>query len=168
MEDRRLLSASPTIQLFNASPALFVENLGQIADESVGYAFQGSGANVLMTDAGPVFQVFQPDPAQGPAGGVQPGDPSDPIGGLTEPGSFATRAVQFSATFDGAHSVAPVGLDQARTVYNYYVGDQSNWRSGVPTFQKIGYLGLYDGIDLYTWGRRDSLKYEFHCAPGAD
>ena len=165
LEDRRLLSASPTIQLFNASPALFVQNLGQIADESVRYAFQGSGANVLMTDAGPVFQVFQRDPAQAPEGAV--GSDASPTG-LADPQSFATRAVQFSATFDGAHSVAPVGLDQARTVYNYFVGDQSNWRTGVPTFQKVGYLGLYDGIDLYTWGRRDSLKYEFHVAPGAD
>ena len=61
-----------------------------------------------------------------------------------------------------------MGLDQAATVCNYFVGDQSTWRSAVPTFEKVAYQGLYDGIDLYTWGQRDNLKYEFHVAPGAD
>jgi hypothetical protein len=32
----------------------------------------------------------------------------------------------------------------------------------------VAYNGLYAGIDLVTWGQRDSLKYEFHVAPGAD
>ncbi len=38
----------------------------------------------------------------------------------------------------------------------------------MPTYQEVAYDGLYAGIDLVTWGRRDSLKYEFHVAPGAD
>ena len=59
-------------------------------------------------------------------------------------------------------------MDQAAAVHNYQVGDQSTWRSGVPTYETVAYAGLYDGIDLFTWGRRDSLKYEFHVAPGAD
>ena len=60
LEDRRVLSiSSPTIELFDAMPALFVENQGQWADESVRYGFSGSGANVLHTDSGPVFQLFQ-------------------------------------------------------------------------------------------------------------
>ena len=60
LEDRRVLSiSSPTIELFDAMPALFVENQGQWADESVRYGFSGSGANVLHTDTGPVFQLFQ-------------------------------------------------------------------------------------------------------------
>jgi hypothetical protein len=46
LEDRRLLSAGgQQIQLFDASPALFVQNQGQIADASIRYAFQGSGAS---------------------------------------------------------------------------------------------------------------------------
>ncbi len=62
LEQRLLLDGlaeSQAIELFNVSPALFVENQGQWADESIRYAFQGSGANVLFTDGGPVFQVFQ-------------------------------------------------------------------------------------------------------------
>ena len=70
--------------------------------------------------------------------------------------------------FQGANLVVPTGLDQAATVYNYFVGDQSQWLSGVPTYQKVAYDNLYAGIDLETWGQRSGLKYEFHVAPGAD
>ena len=46
LEDRCLLDGAlgqQAIQLFDASPALFVENLGQWSDPAVRYAFQGSG-----------------------------------------------------------------------------------------------------------------------------
>ena len=193
LEDRRLLSASlgqPAIELFDVSPALFVENQGQWPDESVRYAFNGSGATILHTDAGPVFQLFQReaveesqegwlgqseavpqdphDPLPGASLRSATSHPSDPIGALHEPEEAVTLTTQFSVTFDGAERVEPVGLDRAETVFNYYLGEQSNWRSNVPGYATVAYPGLYDGIDLLTFGRRDSLKYEFHVAPGAD
>ena len=75
---------------------------------------------------------------------------------------------QVSVSFDGANQVAPVGLEQAQARFNYLRGPQENWHSGVPSYEVVAYQGLYDGIDLRTWGQRDSLKYEFHVAPGAD
>ena len=166
LEDRRVLSiSSPTIELFDAMPALFVENQGQLADESVRYGFFGSGANVLHTDSGPVFQLFQREAVEetGKADHL-----NGPPGLFVEPEEVITQHTQFSVRFDGADTVEPVGLDQAETVHNYFLGDQANWRTGVPTYETVAYPALYDGIDLFTWGRRDSLKYEFHVAPGAD
>ena len=192
LEDRCLLDASldqHAIQLFDASPALFVENVGQWSDPAVRYAFQGSGENVLQTQTGPVIQLFQREAATGGTGvaptvgwGVSPSSPTaqpllspdasptspDAAHAFNDPANLVTNSTQFSVSFAGANLVQPVGLDQAATVYNYFVGERSNWHTGVPTFQKVGYPGLYEGIDLYTWGRRDNLKYEFHCAPGAD
>ncbi|MCH8044429.1 MAG: SBBP repeat-containing protein [Planctomycetes bacterium] len=180
LEDRRMLAVGgvetpgQALELFSVSPALFVENQGQWADESVRYAFFGDGANVLHTDTGPVFQLFDRDDSEvgvsvGDVGGVSDGD-QDPFE-FEPPSAVDTSDIQmaeFSVRFDGAAAIAPVGLDPAQTVYNYYVGDQSTWRSGVPTFETVAYPGLYEGIDLLTWGRRTSLKYEFHVAPGAD
>lgn len=60
LEDRCLLDATldqQAIQLFNVSPALFAENLGQWSDPAVRYAFQGSGANMLDAQTGPVIQL---------------------------------------------------------------------------------------------------------------
>jgi len=170
LEDRRLLSASlgqPAIELFDVSPALFVENQGQWPDESVRYAFHGDGATVLHTDAGPVFQLFSShlapqDEAADDSSHLAPQDEA------TSRGARRLLSTQFSVTFDGAERVEPVGLDRAETVFNYFLGEQSNWRSNVPGYATVAYPGLYDGIDLLTFGRRDSLKYEFHVAPGAD
>ncbi|MCY2994691.1 MAG: SBBP repeat-containing protein [Planctomycetota bacterium] len=169
LEDRRVLNAAPTdpqaIRLFDASPALFAANQGQVADASVRYAFQGSGANVLLTDNGPVLQVFRQT-----AAAVVPTtpDPGEPQGVPSWPANATTQSEQFSVHFQGANTVTPVGSDQAPTVFNYCVGDRSQWHLGVPTYQKVAYEGLYSGIDLETRGGHDSLKYEFHVAPGAD
>ena len=63
----------------------------------------------------------------------------------------------------------PTGADLNRAKVNYYIGkNANNWRTNVATYATVVYPGLYDGIDLYTYGRRTHLKYEFHVAPGAD
>ncbi len=79
-----------------------------------------------------------------------------------------TRPLQFSASFVGARTVCPVGLQRACAVFNYCVGKQADWRMGVASYEKVMYPGLYEGIDLHVWGLRSRLKYEFHVAPGAD
>ena len=155
LEARLLLDGAAgeqAIELFGVSPALFVENQGQWPDESVRYAFQGSGANVAFTDAGLLFQVFR---AEGAEDADDPGAWDDRY--MPTPEDVKLRWAEFSVSFDGANELAPVGLDQSQSVFNYYVGDQADWRSGVPAYETVAYLGVYDGIDLYTWGRRDSL-----------
>jgi hypothetical protein len=183
LEDRRVLSvASPQIELFSTSPALFVQNQGQWADESVRFLHNGNGVNVAMTDTGPVFQVVRREVIEDDSGydeGVF--DPDADFPGDGWPGSFPggrpvpfdvdqyrTETLTFAASFVGAAQVAPVGLQQSETIFNYFVGDQANWRSEVPSYEIVAYEDLYDGIDLHTWGLRSSLKYEFHVAPGAD
>ena len=67
LEGRRLLSAlahEQVVELSSTSPALFVENQGQWTDESVRFLHQGDGVNVAMTDAGPVFRLFQREEAE--------------------------------------------------------------------------------------------------------
>ena len=130
------------IQLFSAAPAAFIENTGQLDDPSIRYVFNGSGANVYHTTTGPVFQVLQSSPS---------------------------ASLVLSATFPAAKMILPAGEDLQQSSVNYYHGnDGAKWQVNVPTFSKVVYRGLYDGIDLHTFGRRSSLKYEFHVAPGAD
>jgi hypothetical protein len=136
-----------TMRAFDLSPALFVENKGQW-NEAVRYGFDGRGVRVSFTDSGPVFQMLKTT-----------GDKENP----------ETAQVVFTATFAGARQVRPTALERSDTQVNYYIGDDPlKWQSGVASYKKILYKGLYDGIDLYTWGKRSGLKYEFHVAPGAD
>jgi len=191
LEARLLLSGeaagAQAVELFGVSPALFAENQGQWPDPAIHYAFDGDGADILFTDAGPVFQVTSRIPRAAAVSpvleefrttGLSPASLEQNalfpqrLTGQTLVGpaddEFITRATQFSVNFDGANTVAPTGLDRAETVFNYHLGDASTWRDGVATYGTVAYLDLYDGIDLHTWGRRDSLKYEFHVAPDAD
>ena len=182
LEPRLLLDGDPAaqqaIELFSVSPALFVENQGQWADASVRFVHNGSGANVAMTDAGPVFQMFRQVPKEGSADGLKEllgdGSPDDglpddlPGQDRFDPEAYDTQVLQFSSSFVGANAVSPVGMQPSETVFNYFIGDEADWREGVASYEVVAYMGVYAGVDLHAWGKRDSLKYEFHVAPGAD
>ncbi len=145
LEPRILLNGTPTpaLDLFDALSPLFIENQGQWADASVRYGFQDHGLSVSMTDAGPLFRL-------------RDGSGAD------------AQSADFAATFVGAAAVTPVGVDPSGAAFNYYVGDQSTWRTGVSGYAGVEYAGLYDGIDLQVNGQPGGLKYEFDVAPGAD
>jgi len=121
----------------------------------------GNGVNVALTDRGPVFAVFRQGATSDNAG------PED-LAGENPAEAPATEVLAFSAQFVGARETVPVGRQRAETVFNYFVGPEERWRSEVPSYEVVAYEGLYEGIDLYTWGQRSRLKYEFHVAPGAD
>ncbi|MGH2772219.1 MAG: SBBP repeat-containing protein [Actinomycetota bacterium] len=49
---------------------------------------------------------------------------------------------------------------------NYFTGSASV--QGLPTYAKIGYRGIYPGIDISYYGKAGQLEYDFIVAPGAD
>jgi len=165
LEERLLLSAAggmneqEAMQIFNAAPAVFVENAGQWADESVHYAFSGAGTNIAFRDSELEFQLYR----QTPGDTVPEPDPR----GMSED-DYVTETTSFSVSFDDANASEPVGLGRSDSTFNYAIGDESTHRDGVSGYDTVSYPDLYSGIDLHTWGRRDSLKYEFRVSPGAD
>ena len=136
------------LSIFSVSPALFEQNDGQFSDPGVRFVHRGKGANVLLTDSGPVFQLFRSE---------------------GEGESATMQAHVFRVCFEGARPVRPVGLGEPKARFNYYVGnDPARWREDVPTYEKVAYRGLYPGVNLVVHGMRSHLKYEFRVAPGAD
>jgi uncharacterized repeat protein (TIGR01451 family) len=64
---------------------------------------------------------------------------------------------------------AASGLDQLPGVANYLRGhDPSQWQTGIPTYQKVKYTGVYPGVDLVYYGNQGRLEHDFIVAPGAD
>ena len=52
---------------------------------------------------------------------------------------------------------------------NYFIGkDPSKWHAGVPTFGRVGFHGVYKGVDLIYYGNQKHLEYDFVVAPHAD
>lgn len=61
------------------------------------------------------------------------------------------------------------GLDELPGKSNYFIGnDPSRWRTGVPSYRKVGFAQVYPGIDLVYYGNQRQLEYDFVVAPGAD
>src|ERR1700687_1294803 len=61
------------------------------------------------------------------------------------------------------------GVDELAGTSNYFIGnDPTKWRTNVPTYGKVKYVGIYSGIDLVYYGNQRQLEYDFIVAPGAD
>jgi uncharacterized protein (TIGR03437 family) len=127
-----------------AVPLSFEANDGQ-ADSQVRFLSRGDGYSLFLTSHEAVFMLRPPAGAKAP--------PS-----------------VFRMELRGANRAAQVtGADKLAGVANYYVGnDPKKWRSGVTTYGKVKYQGIYSGIDAVFYGNQRQLEYDFVVAPGAD
>jgi hypothetical protein len=107
----------------------------------------------------------------GPSG---PRNPSEIEAGFSPSGR--TSAIQKDAPrvlrmkLQDANATAKVtGVDEQPGTTNYFIGnDPAKWRTNVPTYAKIKYENIYNGIDLVYYGTEHQLEYDFIVAPGAD
>ncbi|MEN6602071.1 MAG: SBBP repeat-containing protein, partial [Bryobacteraceae bacterium] len=69
----------------------------------------------------------------------------------------------------GKRRAAMAGLEPQAGRINYIVGNRrSGWRTGIRTYSKVRYQGIYPGVDLVFHGSRGELEFDFVVAPGAD
>ena len=66
----------------------------------------------------------------------------------------------------GRPRIEPLEPLAART--DYFIGDRSNWHTGVTSFARVRYAQVYRGIDAVYYGHDGRLEYDFLLAPGAD
>ncbi len=125
---------------FSPRPALFVANDGQWAEERLRFALCRPEGRVVAADGGLAVQL--------------PGGPE--------------KTVSVGLRFVGANALCPEGLKRGEELFNYYVGSEERWRTGVRSYEAVVYSDLYDGIDLIVRAQPDGLKLEFHAAPGSD
>jgi len=129
---------------FGKVPLSFEVNRGQ-SDARVDYLARGKGYTLFLTRGQAVLRL------------------------QTDAGPAARSAV-LRMKFPGASGTAAAsGLDQLPGVANYFQGhDPSQWRTGIPTYQKVKYSGVYPGVDLVYYGNQGRLEHDFIVAPGAD
>lgn len=69
----------------------------------------------------------------------------------------------------GARGVGPRALGPLAVRTHYLLGsDPSRWKRDVPSFSRISFEQILDGIDVSYHGDRGALEYDFTVAPGAD
>ena len=66
-------------------------------------------------------------------------------------------------------SATVTGVGELAATTNYFIGnDPAKWRTNVPTYAKVKYENIYNGIDLVYYGNQRQLEYDFIVAPAAN
>ena len=129
-------------------PMHFERNEGQAAGP-FGFVARGAGYSVGLTPAEATVMLTTADEAEGQ--------------GEASSTTFAFRLR------GGRADAQPAPGDRLPGVVNYLKGnDPSRWQQGVPTFARVRYAEVYDGIDVVYYGNQKRLQYDFIVAPGGD
>jgi hypothetical protein len=121
--------------------------------------------NRAMEEKGMKSHFISPHPNPLPEGeGVNP-----PLANVL-PDSAPPQGAVLRMRLAGAREPARiVGRDRQPGTVNYFKGrDPGQWRTGVATYGKVEYQGVYPGVDLVYYGNQRQLEYDFIVAPGAD
>lgn len=71
--------------------------------------------------------------------------------------------------FPGGRSVSPAPGPALPGKVNYYLtNNPGQWRTAVPTYDRITYRGVYPGIDIAWYGHERQLEFDAILQPGAD
>jgi hypothetical protein len=149
---------------YEVLPMSFEPNVGQ-TDGKVSFLARGRGYTVFLTEDEVVLSLGRPrGPEQPDAGrGKHASEAARP-----EPSAPSVLRMRCAGTGPSAPGRI-VGLEELPGKANYLIGDDpSRWHTDVPTFARVRYEGVYDGVDLDLYGNRQSLEYDFRVAPGAD
>lgn len=88
------------------------------------------------------------------------------------PPSFGETRERFSLSvrLENARGDAPSELlDPMPGKVNYIKGmDRARWRTNVPVFGKVQFIGIYPGVDIVYYGQRGRLEYDFIVHPNGD
>lgn len=81
---------------------------------------------------------------------------------------FPIRGHAFKVYFEGASEHSTVyGTDALPFYENYFIGrNPSAWKSGVLSYNRVVYEGLYEGIDLELLTNNHEIKYNFRVRKG--
>jgi len=141
-------------------PLSFIANQGQM-DNRVAYYVQGSYQTLYFATDGVTFAL-----TQSPLKSVQSERGRDAENPPSAPNASSRWIVKLD--FVDANSVRPRGQVQTEAIISYFKGARDEWHTGVPTYSRIVYPDLWEGIDLMYSGTVNRLKYEFVVMPGAD
>jgi uncharacterized protein (TIGR03437 family) len=146
---------------FPGLPPSFEANAGQ-ADPSVKFLFRGNGYRLYLTSHEAVLAL-----SQGGCSGssFQPSN----LGRHEAICAHETDVMRMRLAGAREGTASPVGEQQLPGVANYLIGnDPARWHTGVPTYQRVRYPGIYPGVDLVYHQSARQLEYDFVLAPGAD
>ena len=139
-------AATPAPRLdanFGKIPLNFEPNRGQVAPE-VQFLSRGPGYALFLTPGEAVLELNK--------------------------GKSASASSTLRMKLLGADASAKAAGDTPLPgKVNYFIGnDPKKWQTGVDTYKRVQYTGVYPGIDLVYYGNQRELEYDFVVAPHGD
>jgi hypothetical protein len=145
-------------EAYGKIPLSFERNEGQ-TDPSVDFIARAGGYRLFLSPAEATLALRE--------NSVQPKTRNLETG--RDRGVNASTAVLRMQMVDTNKAVAVAGADELEGKVNYFIGNNpSEWHTNVPTFSRVHYTEIYDGIDLIYYGNQQQLEYDFVVAPRAD
>jgi hypothetical protein len=155
--------ASALAQNYGKLPQSFEANQGQ-TDPRVKFTSSGSGYSLFLTGSSAVLSLTKAAETVQPRLGLY--SPRDAMQQVRAPGKTDVVRMELVRANPSARVS---GADQLPGTANYLIGNNpANWHANVPTYAKVRYSGVYDGIDLVYYGNQGQLEYDFVVAPQAD
>jgi hypothetical protein len=153
---------------YGKMPWYFVENHGQ-TDPRVSYYAVAQGTDIFFTPQGVTYALTTP----GASASTLIAPHSAPASAARSAATVSETAAQRWAVvvdFVGANAASrPRGEERTPTVVSYFRGPQAEWKTGLPTYQRVVYANVWPGIDLiYEGTAAGALEYSFVLHPGAD
>ena len=133
----------------------FIENQGQIPDESVRFYAKTFGGTAYVTDKGELIYSF---PSALPA---------------TAPDDYVlrhrpARGLILREALVGASASSPEAAQPAKTRINYFIGSNpAKWHTNLKSYNSVNLGEVYPGIDLSVKAYGKSLEKVFEIRPGA-
>ena len=152
---------APTIQELGRLPLSFERNQGQ-TNSRVRFLTHSGDSTLFLTPSEAVFSMAA-QPQKNEKSALLKGRKARQAAGKIA--RVALRMQMF-----GADPKATVLQQQPLPgQVNYFIGkDPKKWHSGIPTFGRVGFHGVYPGVDLVYYGNQRHLEYDFMVAPHAD
>ncbi len=148
-------------------PLTFIENRGQV-DPEVRFYLPGTGRDIWLAEDAIWVTVRQADedPRISNPAPIAEGRLSRVHG--TER-SGVRSSVHLKISFPGANPHPRLEpMERLETRVSYFIGaDPTKWRTDIPVWGGVRYVGLYPGVDLEVSGQSGTWQWRTRVTPGA-
>jgi hypothetical protein len=158
-----LATQGQILKSYGDLPLSFEFNEGQ-TNKQVKFLTRGQGYSLFLTGSETVIALTKAAPQVSKTNTLPAREPAT----ASKQETVESQVIRMKLA--GANSaLRVVGADELPGKVNYFIGnDPSKWRTNVPTYAKVWYVGVYPGVDLVYYGNRGQLEYDFVVAPGSD
>jgi hypothetical protein len=154
---------APVVRDFGRLPLSFERNQGQ-TDAHVRFLTHSGDSTLFLSPSEAVFTI--------PAQSARQSEKQTLLGKGSKNHRAAAKITRVSLRMQMVGSNPTASILQQQPLsgrINYLIGkDPDKWHARVPTFGRVGFHGVYPGVDLVYYGNQRHLEYDFVVAPHAD